>query len=59
MPDLMSMTKPQLVAAMEAMGEKKFRAMQLYDWFHKKLVNDYDEMTNLSAALRSKLKEEY
>ena len=44
---------------MTELSEKPFRAKQLYDWMHVKLAGDYDEMTNLSAALRNRLKEEY
>ena len=44
---------------MEALGEKPFRAKQVYEWLHVKLADDFDEMTNLSKALREKLKEEY
>ena len=41
------------------MGEKAFRAGQLYQWMHVKLARSFDEMTNLSKAFREKLKEEY
>ncbi len=37
------------------MGEKKFRAAQIYEWLHKKRVTSFDEMTNISASLRDKL----
>ncbi len=35
-------------------GEKAFRAKQVYEWLHVKLVDHFDEMTNLSKALRGK-----
>lgn len=57
--DLKSMTLSELNGAMEEMGEKKFRAKQIYQWMHQKLVRNYDEMTNVSAALREKLMERY
>ncbi len=41
----------------ESIGEKKFKARQLFDWVYKKRVFDYDQMTNLSIDLRNKLKE--
>lgn len=44
---------------MEALGEKPFRAKQVYEWLHVKLADDFDEMTNLSKALREKLKKNY
>ena len=43
---------------MEALGEKKFRAKQLYQWMHEKLADNYDEMTNLSKSFRDRLKEQ-
>ena len=55
--DIKSMTLPELTTWMSALGEKGFRAKQLYNWMHKNLVSSFDEMTNLSGALKSKLKE--
>lgn len=40
-----------------SLGEKSFRAQQLYSWMYEKGVKDFDEMTNLSKPLRSKLNE--
>lgn len=56
--DIKSMTLPELTTWMSALGEKGFRAKQLYNWMHKNLVSSFDEMTNLSGALKSKLKEQ-
>ena len=53
------MTLEEVTAEMTALGEKSFRAKQLYDWLHVKLADDFDEMTNLSKALREKLKKNY
>ena len=41
------------------LGEKSFRAQQTWDWLWKKGARSFDEMTNLSAALREKLKEQF
>ena len=49
----------RLKEEMEALGEKPFRAKQVYEWLHVKLADDFDEMTNLSKGLREKLKENY
>ena len=49
----------ELQKEMATIGEKTFRAKQIYEWLHVKLVDHFDEMTNLSKALREKLKEEY
>lgn len=40
-------------------GEKAFRAKQIFEWLHVKQVSSFDEMTNLSKSLREKLKENY
>ena len=42
------MTRPELAALMEGLGQKKFRAGQIYEWIHVKNAASYDEMTNLS-----------
>ncbi|MDE6847036.1 MAG: 23S rRNA (adenine(2503)-C(2))-methyltransferase RlmN [Lachnospiraceae bacterium] len=57
--DIKSFTLDQLKEEMEAMGEKSFRAKQLYEWMHKKQAAGYEEMTNISTALVSKCKECY
>ena len=57
--DLKSMTLPELTEELSAMGEKAFRAKQLYQWMHQKLAADFDEMTNLPKSLRERLAAEY
>lgn len=37
------------------MGEKKFRAKQIYEWLHLRQVESFEEMTNLSKTLREQL----
>ena len=59
MTDIKSMTLTELKEDMVRLGEKSFRAGQLYNWMHQKLARGFDEMTNLSAALREKCKEQY
>lgn len=41
------------------MGEKPFRAEQVFRWIYKEEVKEFDEMTNLSLELREKLKQNY
>lgn len=43
----------------EALGEKKFRAKQVYEWLWLKPVQSFDAMTNLSKELRQKLKDDF
>lgn len=57
--DLLSLSLPELEAAITAIGEQKFRARQLYEWLHKKNAASLSECTNLSAALRQKLNERF
>jgi len=54
--DIKSMTLDELKAYMTEIGEKPFRAKQIYEWIHVHLVTSYDEMTNVPKALREKLK---
>ena len=49
----------QLCDFVAELGEKPFRAKQLYQWMHQKLARSFDGMTNLPAALRKKLAQEY
>lgn len=57
--DLRSFTLEKLKSELENMGEKPFRAKQIYGWLHQKQVRDFDDMTNISKNLREKLKEKY
>ena len=59
MKDLKSLTLSQLKEEMVNIGEKPFRAKQLYEWMHVKLARDYDEMTNIPKSLIQKCKENY
>lgn len=45
-----------LTRELAALGEKPFRARQLYDWLWKRQARSFDEMSNLSKSLREKLK---
>ena len=56
--DIKSMSLPELTAYMEAIGEKRFRAKQLYEWMHKKQAASFDDMTNIPKVLTQKLKED-
>lgn len=57
--DIRSYTFEQLQAEMLQIGEKSFRSKQIYSWLHEKLADSFEEMTNLSKALREKLEQSY
>ena len=57
--DIRAYEYEELKKEMEHLGEKPFRAKQVYEWLHVKLADRFDEMTNLSVKLREKLAEEY
>ena len=42
-----------------ALGEKKFKARQIYDWLYKKQVYDFKDMTNIKKDLIDKLAENF
>jgi 23S rRNA (adenine2503-C2)-methyltransferase len=50
-----SLTLPELKTYFESIGDKKFRAIQTYEWLWKNNVRSFDDMTNLSQDLRKKL----
>ena len=56
--DILSLLPEELEVEFVAMGEQKFRAGQVFQWLSRG-VRDFDEMSNLSKALRGKLKERY
>ena len=45
-----------LTAYCESLGEKRFRATQLFRWIHQRGASDFDQMTDLAKSLREKLK---
>ena len=55
MTDIGSMTYSELESYMLSLGEKKFRAGQLFAWLHRKGAASFDEMTDLPAGLRARL----
>lgn len=55
--DIKSLDYGELQEFLKTMGEKAFRAKQIYQWMHEKQAENFEEMTNLSKSLREKLKE--
>ena len=54
MQDIRALTQPELEQALEKMGEKNFRAAQLFSWLHKNGVQSFDEMSNIPKSLKQK-----
>lgn len=57
--DLKTLDFQEMKAEMAKIGEKTFRAGQIYQWIHQKLADSPNEMTNLSKNLRDTLTEHY
>lgn len=57
--DILSLTFEELSEKILEMGEKKFRAKQIFDWLHIKKVADFEQMSNLSAQFRGELSEKF
>ena len=55
--NLLDFTLPALTEWFASLGEKPFRAKQVFRWVHQRGVGDFDAMTDLAKSLREKLKE--
>ena len=56
MVNLLDFDREGLAAYCEQLGEKRFRATQLFRWIHQKGARDFDAMTDLAKSLRDKLR---
>ena len=59
MQTIYDLNMKQLQDMLEAHGQKKYRAKQMFSWLYRKRVDDFASMSDLPAALTSKLAEEY
>ena len=59
MKNIKDYTLDELKEELKEIGEKPFRAEQIYKWIYEARVSHFDEMTNLSLELREKLKQIY
>lgn len=57
--DIKNLTLPELVELLTGLGKEKFRAKQIVKWVYSRGVTSFDEMTDLSKALREELKERF
>lgn len=57
--DLRSLNIDELNSLAAMLGEKSFRATQVFDWIHNKLVADFSGMGNIPQKLKDSISEEY
>lgn len=57
--DIKSLTLSELESTLLEMGEKKFRAKQIYQWLWQKNAQTFDDLTNISKKLREQLSETF
>ncbi len=56
--DLLTLDRTELGTYFESLGEKPFRANQLFKWMYQEFETNFEQMTNLSKALRARLAEQ-
>ncbi len=54
--NLLDLDLDAMAAFCERLGEKRFRATQLFRWIHQRGASDFDQMSDLAKSLREKLK---
>ena len=54
-PNLIGMGRKEMELALTEIGEPRYRASQLFQWVYNRGVTDFNEMTNMTKSLRSKL----
>ena len=59
MTDIKSLNLQELKDEIALIGEKSFKAGQIYSWLHKHGATTFDEMTNISKDLRANLQKKY
>jgi 23S rRNA (adenine2503-C2)-methyltransferase len=58
-PNIRHLSLEELINYFEQLGEKKFRAKQVYEWIWKNGASGFEAMSNLSKELRAKLTEHF
>ena len=59
MKDIYGMTHDDLEQYFLALGEKKFKATQIYEWLYEKRVQSFDEMSNVKKSVIASLKQDF
>ncbi len=57
--DILSLTPDELKNEIVGMGEKAFRAKQIYEWLHVKKITEFAQMSNISAQFRDELSKKF
>ena len=57
--NIRNLSFPEIKEQFETMGEKSFRAKQVYEWLWQKNASTFEEMSNLSKDLRVKMEEQF
>lgn len=57
--DLIGLSREELLEELKSLGEKSFRAKQLWQWIYNKGEKDFNQMTSLPVVTRSKLRDFY
>ena len=59
MKNLYNLTIEELEDYFLGIGEKKFKAIQLFSWLYEKKINSFDEITDIKKVIIEKLKEDF
>ena len=59
MKSIYDYTQAQMIEEFKELGEKKFRATQVFEWLYRQNVQSFEQMNNLSLDLREKLSQIY
>ena len=57
--DILSLSRNELTREILDLGEKAFRAKQIYEWLHVKKITDFSQMSNISVQLRERLSKKF
>ena len=57
--DIRNLSFEELIEFLEGIGEKSFRAAQIFEWIYKKGADSFEKMANVPAPLRKKLAETF
>ena len=58
-PNIFNLTKEELESYFISIGEKKFKALQVYEWLYQKREFNIDNFSNIKKEIRDKLKEDF